>query len=470
MPPWFDALDCLRHAPDNLRHAHSLVEDFSRRRGALARVQLSAPDRMPMNVQATGSRRSRVFELTDAYRYWSDPIASGALSLAGTPLPDALPTGQDGWRLGGAALSVARRFASAYGGVQTPGASQPRDCTARLYSRLGGFSEAGAWHAALAELAQDLYLGDLLGVLPRHEETPVNAREIGWPTLSGPSLMCLEHGLGVPVMQINWARSAIGFMDVTPESLICLEGRLFSNWLLKESRLQSPTCTDRELDDRLTPALADWVRILRKEPFIAGTGLWASWFNFLQRQSMGCWSGGCSFVDDTSLRLLRAELEQMSRASPGQLASVPLETWTDAYPFWFNMLDGMVTLQDNIRYGGGCLPIAGIERAYLNSLLRNMSCDALGLHEPAEIAQFDLLLNTCRNARNHGFNDYGVNRGLEQHHIWVAGSQNGNQSPARLALKALTDRLSKIRDTSGDDDCLFTLDEPSRATAGVSAR
>lgn len=529
VPAWLEALDCLRSVPVSLHQAHERVRKFSERRGCLAQTRgyvqsksssptgvwlpygadavtgespgsqagvpanLSGPngrsagsrteaangpqpsDSLPFpllsehqtsrNVGASTlfarPRPPRRFELVDAYRYWADPIASTIPRVKG-PLPDSLPIGADGWRLGGVALSVSECIASLYEAKQQNAQSKARPCTARLYSRVGGFSEAGAWHAALAELAQELYLTDLFKILPQFEETAFNKNTARWPNLSDPTLMCLEHGLGVPVMQINSHRTAVGFLDVTPASLIGLERRLLYKWLLIESRPETAKWTNEQLDAVLTPALADWVRSLRQEVKSSDSGLFASWFRFLEEQSSvhGSLSqSSCDLMDKLSAEV--GKMKKVDQKNPGDAALV---RGVEDSAVFRRVVDGLVTLQDKIRYGGGSLPSAGAERAYLNSLMRNFTCDALGFSCAAELAQFDLLLRAARRARNHGFNDHSVNQALEQHHAWVAETQGGCDTPLRQSLLSLTDAYKEALEQPAND-CMFTLDEPSRATA-----
>lgn len=465
-PPWLQAVHKLMHPAAAGTSAHGVVEDFSRQTGCLSDA-LSHPDAtVAVSHQAA---RQRQYRLTQVYRYWGNPLVSSALqnpSLRAQPLRDVLPCGEDALHLGGVAIAIAEPFHR-----QSEAASsrsmrqQERSCAARLYSRFGGFSPAGAWHAMLAELSQDLYLKNLLQALPRHETVDLAKKSVEWPTLSGPSLMTLEHGVGVPVMQINWTRTAIGFSDVVDESLLSIEGRLFSNWLLLQSgggAGNAEPWPQAQIEHVLTPALAAWVSDMQREGVGGGTALWASWFQFLTRQSAGfghaaAFSSGVSDHGDV-LRTLKAEFDHIRFLVDEDLLATDLECWQEACPAWCGMVQGLVILQDAVIHGGGGLPVAGHERLYLASLLRNMTCAALSLHEAAEVAQFDLLLQACRKRRNTGFAGQHANQALERHHVWVAESQPGYRTLERKALKQLTTAYSQAAE-QGEHECIFSLDE-----------
>ena len=122
------------------------------------------------------------------------------------------------------------------------------------------------------------------------------------------------------------------------------------------------------------------------------------------------------------------------------------------------VLGALSQFQHEIRYrSDDCrLPMAGLERAYLNSMFRNWMCDILDFKLPAEIAQFDLLLRAKRANDNTHFNDYSPNVALIDHLEGAANNASGSSSVFRRALREMTERLEL---SANQDEAVFVLDE-----------
>lgn len=395
-------------------------------------------------------------------RHWFDPDLLGSTACQRV-FSDHRSSGEQPMVMGGVTVSLRRHFAQ-----RLTRRSAPTPLTCHYESALSPALPPGSWLRLMAGLAQDQFLQGLAVFHAQQAPGLANNAPV-CPNRDGSQELTVSHGLGLVRLVSGKRTSYLGFDAHPALAFPAIETRLFSQAMaqLAADWIQQP---DVQLDAVLPPALVRLVRIMAAAS-LAGQSISLPQAIVLDRVS----AFGASlairpdisadrWLQEVSHDLQDAAIQSEHSSDEEILSEQALNFSASGVSRFMALAQGLSRLQDDVRYGtsGICrLPVAGTERAYLNALLRNLMCQALGIVRPAEIAQFDLLLTALRNSRNLGFNDYSHDSCLQSEMCRLSGHAAGSKQPLARHLEKLTQSVISQTEAAESQTgaAVFVLDE-----------
>jgi hypothetical protein len=393
-------------------------------------------------------------------RHWFSPEEAG-LSSCQQVLSDHLASAEQPMVLGGVSVSLRDHFAQRL---------SPRSKSAAVvcdYDSTASLTlPSGSWLRLLLSLSQDVFLQ---GVSAFHASTSghFDNRMTVCPMWAGSNHFTVSHGLGLARLSSGRQVTSIGFDAPAVLNFPLIEKNLFEGVLTQVARSGEGRAAPA-LDAVLTPALGRLVQrmglaMARGESTCLAQALVQAHVCTQDRPVPSAWG---ELAADTVLTKAREQLHQMVMQDESLAQDSSSSEQADEQAgcsLFLAVAEGLSRLQDEIRYGANhCqLPVAGIERAYLNALMRNVVCQSLGIEKPAEIAHFDVLLDVLRNRRNHGFNDYSHDPWLHSEMRRLSMHAAGSKQPLALQLDRLTQSVIDHADEAESQagSVVFVLDE-----------